>query len=398
MSIRTLDALEAHGRRVGVRVDVNSPITAGELADDARLLAHLETLSELTDAGGKVAILAHQGRPGGEEFTDLAAHAERFDELLEAPVDYADGTFCATARDAIEDLGNGEAVVLENTRFYSEETMDFTPKRAAETHLVTKLAPSLDAFVNDAFAAAHRAQASMVGFAARLPAYAGRVMETELEVLGAVDETDRPRVYVFGGAKVQDSIYVAERVLEKGLADEVLTSGIVGNLFLSASGTYLGDGTAEVFERKGVADCIDRAASLLEKYQDRIRVPTDVVVDADGSRTVLDVEQLPHAAPALDVGPETAAAYAETIENARTAVLNGPAGVAERDAFADGTRQIYQAATRAPTSIVGGGDTAAALRRLGIEGFTHLSTGGGAALTMLAGDSLPTVEALRDAG
>jgi phosphoglycerate kinase len=394
MPFRTLDDLEASGRRLGVRVDVNSPLSGAGLADDARLRAHLDTLSELTAAGGRVAVLAHQGRPGGDQFTDLSAHAARFDELLEAPVDYVDGTFCETARRRIDELKDGEVVVLENTRFYSEETMEFTPERAAETHLVAKLAPTLDAFVNDAFAAAHRAQPSMVGFSAALPSYAGRVMERELEVLGAVEETARPRVYVLGGAKVEDSIYVAEQVLDRGLADEILTVGLVGNLFLSASGTYLGDGTADVFDSKGVAGCIDRASAVLDEHGDRIRVPTDVVVD-DGSASVVPVGDLPVEAPALDIGPETAEAFAATIESAGTVILNGPAGVTERG-FDAGTRAVYRAATRTPTSIVGGGDTSAALRQLGISGFTHHSTGGGAALSMLAGDPLPAVEALRD--
>ena len=397
MAIRTLDDLEAAGRRVGVRVDVNSPLSGAELADDARLRAHLDTLGELAGRGARVAVLAHQGRPGRDDFSDLRPHAERFDELLEAPVGYVDGTFCEAARARIDALDDGELLVLENTRFYAEETMEFEPESAAATHLVRKLAPALDAFVNDAFAAAHRSQPSMVGFAAALPAYAGRVMERELAVLGGVEETDRPRVYVLGGAKVEDSLYVADRVLERGLADEVLTVGLVGNLFLSASGTYLGDGTAELFEDQGVAGCIDRAAALLEAHPDRIRVPLDVAVD-DGRGTVVSVDDLPVEAPALDIGPATAEAFAGAIEGAGTVILNGPAGVAERDAFADGTRAIYEAASRAPTSIVGGGDTAAALRRLGIAGFTHLSTGGGAALSMLAGDPLPAVEALRDDG
>ncbi|MFB6354852.1 MAG: phosphoglycerate kinase [Halobacteriales archaeon] len=397
MDVPTLDDLAAGGRRLGVRVDVNSPLAEHGLADDARLRAHLETLSELAAAGARVAVLAHQGRPGRDDFGDLAPHAARFDELLDAAVDYVDGTFCRTARDRIDALGDGELVVLENTRFYSEELLEFSPGRAAETHLVAKLSPVLDAFVNDAFAAAHRPQPSLVGFSAALPAFAGRVMERELEVLGAIDETARPRVYVLGGAKAADSLRVAERVLERELADEVLTMGLVGNLFLSASGTYIGDGTAAVFDDRGVTGCIDRAAELLEAYPERIRVPSDLAVSRGDARTVVSVEELPVAEPAFDIGPATAAAFAETIEAAGTVILNGPAGVAERDRFAAGTRTVYEAATRAGTSIVGGGDTAAALRRLGISGFTHLSTGGGATLRMLAGDSLPAVEALRDA-
>ena len=217
-------------------------------------------------------------------------------------------------------------------------------------------------------------------------------------MLGNIDDTDRPRVYALGGAKAEDSIHVAERVLEAGLADEVLTMGVVGNLFLSAAGTYLGEGSSAVLDEFEVTGYTDRAAALLEAYPDRIRVPVDLAVDRDGDRAVVAVVDLPVEAPALDIGPATCADYAERLEAAGAAILNGPAGVAERPAFAEGTREVYEAATRARTSIVGGGDTAAALRGLEISGFTHWSTGGGASMRMLAGDPLPAVEALRDAG
>ncbi len=398
MPIRTLDDLEAGGRRLGVRVDINSPLSGDGLADDARLRAHVGTLSELAAAGGRVAVLAHQGRPGGAAFGDLAPHAARLDELLDAPVGYVDGTFCEAARRRLGDLGDGEVLVLENTRFYSEEPMEFEPGPASRTHLVEKLAPALDAYVNDAFAAAHRSQPSLVGFPPTLPAYAGRVMERELAVLGSIEETERPRVYLLGGAKVEDSLHVAERVLEGGLADEVLVAGLVGNVFLAADGVSLGDASTEVFEAEGVAGMVDRAAAVIEAHPELVRMPTDVAVERDGERVEVAAADLPADGPALDIGSETAAAFAATVESAGTVILNGPAGVAERDAFAEGTRTVYAAAARADNSIVGGGDTAAALRRLGLSGFSHLSTGGGATLRMLAGDPLPAVEALRDAG
>jgi len=397
MEVPTLDDLDPAGRRLGVRVDVNSPMSGAALADDARLRAHLDTLAELTDAGGRVVLLAHQGRPGGDAFAELAPHAARFDELLDAPVGYVDGTFCRAARERVEALDDGEVLVLENTRFYSEELLEFTPERAAETFLVSRLAPVLDAFVNDAFAAAHRSQPSLVGFSAVLPAYAGRVMERELEVLGTIDETARPRVYVLGGAKVEDSLHVAECVLDRGLADEVLAIGLVGNLFLAASGVDLGEGSDEALDGRVPHDGLDRAAALLESFPDDIHVPTDVAVEREGERVDLPVGDLPVAPPAWDIGPATAEAFAATIESADTVILNGPAGVAERDAFAAGTRTVFEAALRANTSIIGGGDTAAALRRLGLSGFSHVSTGGGSAMSMLAGDPLPAVEALRHA-
>ena len=398
MSVKTLDDLSVRGTTVGVRVDINSPLTdSGDLADDARLRAHVDTLSELLDRDGKVAILAHQGRPGGDDFTNLAAHATRLDELLDGSVTYTDGTFSSDARARISNLEPGEAILLENTRFYSEEYMEFPPEKAARTHLVANLAEVLDAYVNDAFAAAHRSQPSVVGFPSHLPAYAGRVMERELSVLGNIDETPRPRLYVVGGAKVSDSLTVAESVLDRGLADTVLAAGLVANVFLFAKGADLGDASAEVIHEKGYWSEIDRAADLLSAHGDRIHLPFDVAVERDGERIELDLDDLPPESgeSAMDIGSETLAAYADILESAGTAILNGPAGVFELDGFARGTKELYSAATRAEYSIVGGGDTAAALRSLGMTDFDHVSTGGGAALRMLTGEPLPAVEALK---
>jgi phosphoglycerate kinase len=391
---RTLDDLDPSGLAAGVRVDVNSPLDGdGGLADDARLRAHLDTLDELSSRGARIVVLAHQGRPGGEEFADLAAHAERFDELLDAPVGYCDGTFTRNAREAVGALDPGEAVVLENTRFYSEEYMEFDPEAAAETYLVRRLAPVLDVYVNDAFAAAHRSQPSLVGFPLRLPSFAGRVMERELDVLGSLGDAPRPRYYVLGGAKVEDSLDVARSVLDRDIADGVLTTGVVGNAFLLADGVQLGAASARVVNERST-EAVRRAGDLLDQYDALIHRPRDVAIERDGERTELDVEDLPAEAPAMDVGAKTISAYAELLDEAGTAILNGPAGVFEEATFDVGTCEIFEAATRARLSIVGGGDTAAALRRLGIGGFSHVSTGGGACLRMLTGDPLPAVDAL----
>jgi phosphoglycerate kinase len=393
--LRTLADLDAAGTTLGVRVDINSPLADGALADDSRVRAHLETLSELLGRDARVAVLAHQGRPGGDEFSDLASHAARLDELLDAPVEHCDATFTAAARERIADLDDGECVVLENTRFYSEEYMQFDPEVAADTFLVEKLAPALDAYVNDAFAAAHRSQPSLVGFPVRIPGYAGRVMEEELEVLGSIESTPTPRVYALGGAKVIDSIDVARSVLERDLADHILVSGIVGNAFLLADGVQLGAASAHVVNERSDR-AVKRAGDLLDEFAPRIHLPRDVAVERDGERVELDLYELPAENAAMDIGAKTVAAYAEILDDAGTAILNGPAGVFEDERFATGTRELYGAATHADYSIVGGGDTAAALRRLGIEGFDHVSTGGGAALRMLTGESLPAVEILRE--
>jgi phosphoglycerate kinase len=391
---RTLDDLDPSGFAVGLRVDVNSPLDdRGELADDARLRAHLDTIEELAARDARVAVLAHQGRPGGADFSDLAPHADRFDELLDAPVSYCDGTFTGEAREAVEALSPGEVVVLENTRFYSEEYMEFDPGAAADTYLVKRLAPVLDVYVNDAFAAAHRSQPSLVGFPHELPAYAGRVMERELDVLGGLGDAPRPRSYVLGGAKVEDSLDVARSVLDRDIADGILATGVVGNAFLLADGVQLGAASAEVVNERST-EAVRRAGELLDEYGNLIHLPRDVAVERDGERVELGIEELPAEHPAMDVGAKTIAAFAELLEDAGTAILNGPAGVFEEEAFAVGTREVFEAATRAELSVVGGGDTAAALRRLGIEGFSHVSTGGGACLRMLTDGELPAVEAL----
>jgi phosphoglycerate kinase len=393
--IRTLDDLEADGAALGVRIDINSPLADGGLADDARLRAHVDTVDELCGRGARVALLAHQGRPGGEEFSDLSAHADRLDDLLEAPVGYCDATFTEAAREAVADLESGGAVLLENTRFYSEEYMSFPPAEAADTYLVSKLAPALDAYVNDAFAAAHRKQPSIVGFPRVLPAYVGRVMERELDVLGNIGESPEPRVYVLGGAKVDDSIDVARSVLERGLADAVLTAGIVGNAFLLADGVSLGAASAAVVNERS-HEAVKSAGDLLDDFSHRVYMPRDIAVERNDDRVELELSELPAEEPAMDIGARTLAAYAEVLEDAGTAILNGPPGVFEDERFETGTRELYDAATRAEMSIVGGGDTAAAMRQLGVEGFDHVSTGGGAALRMLSGESLPGVEVLRE--
>jgi len=396
MGIATLSDLTVEGTTMGVRVDINSPLDdGGRLADDARLRAHVGTLSELLERGGRVAILAHQGRPGGDEFSDLEDHADRLNELLDYPVAYSDATFSGDARERIAALENGEAVLLENTRFYSEEYMEFPAEEAAETFLVDRLTPAFDVFVNDAFAAAHRAQPSMIGFPLRVDSYAGRVMERELDVLGHIEDTPTPRVYALGGAKIADALDVAWSVLDRDLADTILTSGMTGNAFLAAKSVDIGAPSREaIIDRDATA--IDQAADLLEEYGDAIRVPEDVAVDRDGQRHEVAIPDLPADYPALDIGEATMAAYADVFETAGTAILNGPPGVFEEDQFAHGTREIFGAATRAEYSIVGGGDTAAALRTLGIEGFDHVSTGGGAALRMLTDGDLPAVDVLRN--
>ena len=392
--IRMLDDLDAEGAAIGVRVDINSPLAGDGLADDARLRAHIDTIAELCERDARVALLAHQGRPGGDEFADLEAHAQRLDELVDTSIEYCDSTFSTDARNRIGQLDPGSAVLLENTRFYSEEYMSLDAEKAAKTYLVERLSPALDAYVNDAFATSHRSQPSIIGFPQRLPAYAGRVMEREIDVLGNIAQSPEPRIYVLGGAKVDDSIDVARSVLERGLADGVLTAGLVGNAFLLADGVSLGAASAAVVSERS-HEAVKQAGDLLDDFSHRIYMPRDIAVEQDDERIELNLDELPTDRPAMDIGARTVAAYAEILEDAGTAILNGPAGVFEDDRFETGTLELYRSATRAEKSIVGGGDTASALRKLDIlEGFDHVSTGGGAALQLLSGETLVGIEAL----
>lgn len=397
MGVATVDDLSVAGSAIATRIDINSPLTDdGSLADDSRLRAHAPTIQELADAGGRVAVLAHQGRPGDDDFASLDRHADRLADLLDAPVSFCDATFSEDARTAVRKLAAGEVVVLENTRFYSEEYMEFSPDRAADTYLVERLTPVLDAYVNDAFAAAHRAQPSIIGFPQRLPAYAGRVMEHELDVLSNIEDTPTPRVYVLGGAKVEDTIEVAAHVLEAGLADQVLTTGVVANVFLAATGVDLGPSSERYLADNVAATDRQTARDLLDAFGDAISLPTDVAVPRDGQRYELAVADLPPGAdePIQDIGAETIDRYVECLADAATAILNGPAGVVEDDRFTAGSRRVFSGVTAADYSIVGGGDTSAAVRRFDITGFDHVSTGGGATLRLLSGGTLPAVEAL----
>ncbi|HYY48676.1 MAG TPA: phosphoglycerate kinase [Thermoplasmata archaeon] len=398
----TMDDFDLSGHTVLVRVDINSPVdpASGALLNDARIREHLVTLKELRHS--KVVLLAHQSRPGKDDFTTLEAHAERIGALLGRPVRYVSSLFGKPAIEAIESMHPGDVVVLENTRFYSEEEAlaDAKLEKMAKTHIVRKLAPHASYFVLDAFAAAHRAQPSLVGFCEVLPSLAGRVMERELTMLTqALQDPARPKVAHLGGVKADDSIAVARHMLEKGIVDTVLTSGGVANLFLHASGIDPGEPTTE-FMRKEVEDYDGhraRCKELLSKFKGRILLPTDVVVNANGVRRPIRVADLPADRPIYDIGLDTIARYVEALRRAKTTFFNGPAGVFELEPFSVGTRELLTAVAESDgLSVVGGGHTVAAVEQFGLQDrIDHVSTGGGALINFLAGKELPLVTALR---
>src|SRR6266536_2654963 len=398
----TMDDFDLSGRTVLLRVDINSPIdpATGQLLNDARIREHLTTIRELRRS--KVALLAHQSRPGKDDFTSLEVHAERIGALLGGPVRFVPSLFGRPAIEAIQGMRAGDVVVLENTRFFSEEESlaDAKPEKMAATHIVQRLALLADYFVLDAFAAAHRAQPSLVGFCEVLPSMAGRVMERELTMIArALEDPSRPKVAHLGGVKADDSIAVTKHMLEKGIADKVLTSGGVANLFLDASGIDPGPPTTE-FMRKEVDDydsLIVECKALLSTFRGRLLIPSDVVLNDHGQQMAVSTRDLPAKLPIYDIGLDTIARYVDEIHRAKTIFYNGPAGVFELEPFSVGTRELLNAVAEADGfSVVGGGHTVAAVEQLGIQrSIGHLSTGGGALMNLLAGKELPLVSALR---
>jgi phosphoglycerate kinase len=396
----TIDDFDLDDKTVLVRVDINSPVdpSSGLILDDTRIKLHAETIAELSKKGAKTVVLAHQSRPGKKDFTTLEQHADALSNILKHEVAYVDDIFGSHARDAIGKMKRGDILLLENVRFYSEEILKRDPKLQSETHMVQNLAPMADYFVNDAFAAAHRSQPSLVGFAFALPSAAGRIMERELKALyNAMNNVQKPCIYVLGGVKVDDSIMVMENVLENGSADYILTTGLVANIFLWGSGVNIRKYNKEFIEKKGYCDFVRKSKKLLKNFGDQIILPQDLAVCMGDKRVEFSVEDLPNQ-PIFDIGTETIKEYAGYIRRANTLFANGPAGVFEKDDFNIGTDDILNAIASSPGfSIIGGGHLAAAANQMGLsKGISHISSGGGASINLLAGEDLPVVTVLRD--
>lgn len=396
----TIDDFDVEDKTVLVRIDINSPVdpSSGIILDDTRLKLHAQTVKELSNKGAKVVLLAHQSRPGKKDFSTLAQHAEALSDILNLRVKYIDSLFSNSAKDAIKALRPHEILLLENARFYSEETLSRSPLEQSKTHLVTQLTPLIDYFVNDAFAAAHRSQPSLVGFTVNTPSAAGRVMEKELTVIqDALDNVEHPCVFLLGGMKPEDSIDVMENVLSNGTADSVLTTGIVGNIVLWASGADIGEVNKKFIIAKGYESMVDRSKELIERFGDKVKYPIDVACQIDGNRVDIDSSEIPNES-IFDIGEKTIAFYAKEIRNAKYIFANGPAGVFEDPQFAMGTEDLINAmATSDGFTLIGGGHIAAATAGLGLEEYmSHLSSGGGACISMLAGKELAAVEALKN--
>ena len=393
-----MDDLDTRGRVVLVRVDLNSPIGPdGEILDDIRFRGHIPTIEALDNA--KTVLLAHQSRPGKRDFTTMEQHSKKLASLLGKDVTYVDDIYGHNVRKSIQDLDVGEVVLLENVRFSSEEMLEAPVEDLAKTHLVTQLSLLCDLYLNDAFGTAHRAQTSIVAFPRVLTSGAGKLMEREVEMLTkALTTSQRPRLFMLGGTKADDSVKVIEHVLSNARADKVLVAGVVANIFLAASGVDIGRQNLDYIKSSGYEDYVEICRRVLDNYGGKIALPVDVALNDGGKRLEAPVSSLPKAYPIYDIGLETIVAYSTELQAAGTVVINGPAGVFERKAFALGTNETLKAAAQAKFSILGGGHIAAAARNIGIDKYiSHISTGGHACIGFLAGESLPGIQALVEA-
>ena len=391
--IKTIDELDARGKRALVRVDFNVPVKDGAVADDTRIRAALPTIERLVEQGARVVLMSHLGRPVGEGFEEaftLRPAAQRLSELLGKPVVFATDTVGPDAQAKAASLRDGDVLVVENLRFDAREKKN-------DLAFCEELAALGDVYVNDAFGTAHRAHASTAGVAALLPAYAGYLMQREVATLsGMLEEPRRPFTAILGGSKVSDKIKVIDALMDT--CDTLVIGGGMCFTFLFAQGKAVGTSLKE-------EDWVERAAAMIAKAEERgvkLLLPVDVVVAdrfaEDAETLTVSVDDIPDGMMGLDIGPETAKLYADAVAEAKTVFWNGPMGVFEMAAFEAGTKAVAEAvaANADADTVIGGGDSVAAVNKFGLaEQMTFISTGGGASMELVQGEALPGVEALR---
>ncbi|MGQ9759968.1 MAG: phosphoglycerate kinase [Candidatus Methanomethylicaceae archaeon] len=395
----TMDDFEFRGKKVLLRVDINSPIDpkTGDIMDDTRIGSHASTITELLEKGASVTILAHQGRPGDSDFTTLANHATLLSKYLKREVNYVEDIFGPAARSAISSSKPGDVVLLENVRFYSEENIEKVPEVQARTYLVRYLASLFSVYVNDAFATSHRSHPSLTGFPIVMPSCGGRLLQKEVDFLSDVmDKVSKPCIFVLGGGKVQDSVQLMEALLPKGVADKVLLTGLVSHLFMIARGERLGKATVRIIEGKGLYSLLPRAQSLLNKYPDKIVTPVDVAVLRSDKRVEFPLGQVLEYSPIYDIGSRTVELYSNIMQDAKIIIMRGPAGYIEDQRFCKGSEELLKAIVRSGARVLlGGGHLRIISERLGIATkIEYFSTGGGAFITFLSGEKLPAIEVL----
>jgi len=380
-----------------VRIDVNSPIdpASKRILDDNRFRSHVETFNKLRNS--KTVVIAHQSRPGRNDFTTTEKHAQKLSEILQRPVEYTDDIFGTNARQKISGMDKGDITFLENVRFYSEEVIERKPEIQGETILVSKLAPLFDYYVNDAFAAAHRSQPSIVGFPQKIPGISGCLMEREIKTLQKIKKQFKNTYFVLGGVKIKDSIDVIDNLLEKNTAQKIFVTGAVANAFLKANGNNIGEPNIKFIKEISDKKQIEKASKILKKHRDRIQLPVDVAIEEKGHRKDIPINEIPNNKQIQDIGIETIAEFTDQFHESQAIVLNGPAGVFEKEKFAIGTNEIVRTTAELDAyTIIGGGHICtAAEETCSRKAFDHISTGGGALMKFFTNQNLPALQALK---
>jgi phosphoglycerate kinase len=398
----TLDDFNFKNKTVLLRVDFNMPLDKDtlDILDTTRIKRVLPTIKELIEKDAKIVILAHQGRQGSWDFTNLKKHANALEKLLKKPVKTVDDIFGEKAKEAIRNLNKNEVLILDNIRKYDKETEKKSAEDHAKSELIQNLYPLADFFVNDAFAAAHRAQCSLIGFTEVLPSCAGRLMEKELTTLSEIiEKPKKPSIFLFGGAKFSDVIVTIERLLDNKTADKILLTGLPANAFLKAEGIDLGEKNEKMLAKEGTSESYIEIKKLLEKYKDQIYLPSDFAQKQNTNRSEITISDLPSEYSLFDIGEKSIDNFKNIISEAKTVFLSGPCGVFEIPTFMKGTKEIFTYVANSDLfSVVGGGHTVAAVEKLGLQSkISHISTGGGSLEKFMMGEKLPVIEALKKA-
>jgi len=397
----TIDDLDVNGKTVILRVDVNSPLDKKtlEISSSARIRAIEPTLRKLLDRKAKLVILAHQSKKGEWDYSTLEKHVAVLNKELKLNVKYVPDLFGDKAKAAIKALKPGEAVMLENVRSWDPELAKKTPEEHAKSELVTVLAPLADLFVNDAFAAAHRAQASLVGFPMVLPSAAGVLMDAEVSAMSRIFKNpQRPFSVILGGAKFADATTLISHLLDNKIADRVILTGLVPMSFYKAQGKSLGKPTEDILAKEG-GDSVKAAEGILNGHKDQVFLPVGFGADDGGKRKDIGVDKLPVDLPLVDICPTSAANFAKLIKESKSVFISGPAGLFEKPPFDQGTAALLKAiAESGAFKVAGGGHTTSAIEKLGLKAkFDYISTGGGALEEFILGKKLPGIEALKAA-
>ncbi len=398
----TLDDFDVENKTVLLRVDFNLPLDKNtlDILDTTRIERALPTIKELVEKHAKTVILAHQGRQGSWDFTSLEKHTKALENLLGKKVRYVNDIYGEEAENAIKKLQNNDVLLLGNVRKFPSETEKKSAEEHAQSELIQNLYPLADLFVNDAFAAAHRSQCSLIGFTAVLPSCAGRLMEKELNALEKiVASPEKPSVFLFGGAKFSDVIITIEQLLDDKIADKIILTGLPAHAFLKAKGIRLGANNEAILSKEGTPENFNEIKKLLTKYRDNICLPVDFALQKNTKRSEIDISELPTEYNLCDIGEKSIEHFKHIISDAKTVFLSGPCGVFENPIFMKGTKEIFTFVANADVfSIVGGGHTVAAIEQLGLDDkISHISTGGGSLEKFMMGEKLPVIEALKNA-